>query len=219
VSFHPTGDYLLSSTDHTGIRLWDIEAKKAYLNPKTEVNHFGAVNMVKFSADGKMYASCSADGSIKFWDGVSHECVNTLTNAHGSLEVFSVQFSKNKKYLLTCGKDCTVRIWDIASGGRQLKKIYCGNPKTNQQSWEHRIPACFTYNEEFVITTDEATNSCVAWDTRTGDLVQKLVGHNQSVRGLAGSPTRPHLISCSDDHKVRLWVEESAEQQQQPTHG
>jgi len=211
-SFHPTGDYILSSTDHTGVRLWDIESQKAYISPRTELNHFGTVNMVRYSSDGKLYATCSQDGSIKFWDGVTNDCINTITNAHGSLEVYSVQFSKNRKYLLTCGKDCTVRLWDVTAGGRQIKRIYCGNQKQNQpQCWENRIPACFSYNEDFIITADEQSNSCIAWDTRTCDQVQKLSGHNQIVRALAASPTKPHLMTCSEDFRARFWVEEKQE--------
>jgi len=211
VSFHPTGDYILSSTDHTGIRLWDVETQKCYITPRTELNHFGPVNMVRYSSDGKLYVTCSQDGSIKFWDGVTNDCVNTITNAHGSLEVYSVQFSKNKKYLLTSGKDCTVRLWDVTAGGRQIKRIFCGNPKQPNQVWEHKSPATFTFNEDFIISPDETSNSCVVWDTRTGDLVQKLTGHSQVIRGLASSSTKPHIISCSDDHRARFWVEEATE--------
>jgi cleavage stimulation factor subunit 1 len=212
LSFHPTGDYLITSTDHTSLRLWDIESQKAYISPRTELNHFGAINMVRYSSDGKLYATCSQDGSIKFWDGITNDCINTITNAHGSLDVYSVQFSKNRKYLLTCGKDCTVRLWDITAGGRQIKRIYCGNSKGPVQHWEGKVPASFSFNEDFILTGDE-TNGVVAWDTRTGDLVQKLAGHNQIVRALAASPTKAHLMTGSDDHRVRFWVEEATETQ------
>lgn len=210
LSFHPTGDYILSSTDHTGIRLWDVETQKAYISPRTELNHFGAVNMVRYSSDGKLFATASQDGTIKFWDGVTNDCVNTIPNAHGTQEVVSVQISKNRKYLLTSGMDLTVRLWDITAGGRQIKKFQCGNPNPNSND-SFRLPACFSYNEDFILTADDTTNSVFAWDTRTGELVQKLTGHNQLVRGIAASPVKPHIVSCSDDFRARFWVEEATE--------
>lgn len=173
---------MLSAGDHTAIRLWDVNAQKAYVNPKSEKNHFGPVNkvtsivirltfQVNYTSDGKLYASCSADGSIKLWDGVSNECINTITNAHGGREVCSVQFSRNKKYLLSSGKDSTIRIWDVIAGcmlqaqflidvlGRQLKRIVAGGSK--QSTWEAPLQVCFSYNEDFIFSTEE--NACIVW--------------------------------------------------------
>lgn len=205
IHFHPCGDYLLASGEHTSIRLWDVNSEKAYISPRTELNHFGAINMVRYSSDGKLYASCSVDGSIKFWDGITNDCINTITNAHGGREVSSIQFSRNRKYLLTGGKDAMIRIWDVIGGGRQIRRIFTGK----QAQCENHLQVCFSYNEDFIFATDESTNSVVAWDTRTGESVQRLTSHTALIRAVASSPVKPHVMSCSDDHSARFWVEES----------
>ena len=35
-----------------------------------------------FLLDGRMFASCSKDGSVRLWDGVSHKCFKYIQNAH-----------------------------------------------------------------------------------------------------------------------------------------
>ena len=52
---------------------------------------------VKFSPNANLYATCSRDGHIKIWDGVSSLCINTFKNAHDGDEVCSVQFTRNSK--------------------------------------------------------------------------------------------------------------------------
>jgi len=204
--FHPCGDFLIAGTEHTMIRLIDIKAEKTFVNPNTDKNHYGPVNMVRFASDGRMFVSCSKDGSIKLWDGIDCTCINTIPNAHSGLEVCTTLFSRNKKYLLTGGKDAYCRIWDVGSG-REIRRIFTGSPKHPQ--WENRLQVCFTYNEDFILTPDENNNACIVFDTRSGELVQRLTGHNGIVRWIATSPIEPHAMTCSDDHRARFWVEEA----------
>ena len=37
--------------------------------------------------EGNIYASCSKDGAIKLWDGVTNSVINTIPNAHNAAEV------------------------------------------------------------------------------------------------------------------------------------
>ncbi|KNC72186.1 hypothetical protein SARC_15261, partial [Sphaeroforma arctica JP610] len=71
---------------------------------------------VDYSPTGSLYASCSYDGAIKVWDGVSSRCINTIQNSHNGRAVDTVKFSKNGKYLLSSGRDCTAKLWEISSG-------------------------------------------------------------------------------------------------------
>ena len=44
------------------------------------------------------------DGSLRIWDGVSAECVRTITGAHGSAEATSAVFTKDER--LASGSMC-----------------------------------------------------------------------------------------------------------------
>jgi len=74
--------------------------------------------------------------------------------------------------------------------GMQLKIL----PGATQQKYRHT--ATFTYNEDFIVGLDEATHSALVWDARTGELVQRLSGHNNVIRWVASSPVESALLTC-----------------------
>jgi cleavage stimulation factor subunit 1 len=207
IAFHPCGDYLLAGADHAVLRLFDIASGQCYINPRSQGNHLGPINQVAYSHDGKMFASASKDGSVKLWDGVSSNCVHTITNAHGGTEVSSVQFSRNFKYFLTGGKDSIARVWSVAMPNRPVLQIYFGNPQAPQQRL--RLQTRWSFNEDHILCAEENGSATLVYDTRTQEVLQRLTGHNQVVRYIAVSPVEPHIMTCSDDHRARFWVDEN----------
>eukprot|EP01090_Pellita_catalonica_P003464 TRINITY_DN13137_c0_g1_i1.p1 TRINITY_DN13137_c0_g1~~TRINITY_DN13137_c0_g1_i1.p1 ORF type:complete len:426 (-),score=51.95 TRINITY_DN13137_c0_g1_i1:98-1375(-) len=199
VHFHPSGDYILAGTEHHMIRLYDVNTFQAYTCAEQSENHAGPINMVRYSVDGSIFASCSKDGAIKLWDGVSNRCINTIPNAHSGFHVSCIQFTANKKYLMSGGKDSTLRLWELSTG-RQVR-VYKGGAQTKQ-----RMTAAFSYNEDFLVGSDETSAAAIVWDSRTGELVERLTGHNGMVRAVASSPVEDALLTCSDDHRARFWV-------------
>ncbi|KAH3757717.1 cleavage stimulation factor subunit 1 [Pelomyxa schiedti] len=200
VSFHPTGDYFLAGTDHNVVRLYDVTTANCYTSPNPQHHHRGPVTMVRYAPQGNVFASSSKDGSIKLWDGVTHACINTLEGAHSGCEVCSIQFSKNQRYLLSSGKDATVRLWELTTG-QQLTAITVG------QTQKYRLQATFNWNEDYIIGSDEQATCAVVFNSRTGEQVQRLAGHTNIVRWIAASPVENTLVTCSNDYRARLWVE------------
>ena len=145
-----------------------------------------------------MYVSASSDGHIKIWDTVTNRCEKFIAEAHSGTEVTSVKFSKNGKYLLSCGNDSTIRLWDIGSG-QQITTYMEHTHKLERFNVE------FSHNEEYIIGLDESGFAAIVWNTRSGELVQRLAGHNNLVRWVAASPMEPALMTCSDDHRARFW--------------
>lgn len=200
VNFHPSGDFLLVGTEHPMIRLYDVNTFQAYVSPEMKYHHLAPINNVRYAPQGNVYASASRDGSIKFWDGVTNKCVNTIKNAHSGEPVWTVQFSPSGKYLLSCGQDSTSRLWELSTGKEVVSYVGAIHE-------DHRTRAVFSHSGDFVLCSSEEDNSICAWDTRTGELVKTLPGHNQPVRWLEASPTEEGLISCGEDFKVRFWSE------------
>lgn len=202
ISIHPSGDYFVVGCQQPTIRVYDMHTAIAYVSNCPSDQHTAPVNMVKYCENAHLFASCSEDGSIKIWDGVSNRCVQTINDAHGGQHVCSVQFTKNSKYLLSSGKDSIVKLWELASGRPIIK--YTGAELSGQQ--HHRAQAEFNHTEDYVLFPCEKSISLCCWNSRTGER-QKLMplGHSTSVRWVRHSPTMPAMITCSDDHKSRFW--------------
>jgi len=199
IHFHPSGDFLLASSDHPLIRLYDVNTFQSFVSQDKRKHHTAPVTQVRYSAQGNLYASASMDGSIKIWDTISSKCINTIRNAHSGAPVSSVQFSPSSKYLLSGGQDSTSRLWDLSTG-RQVM-LYSGAVHRN-----YRLQTAFTLTGDHVLSADEETFDTVAWDTRTGELVGRLQGHTRAVRYIAVSPSEPAFISCSEDMRSRFWA-------------
>ncbi|KAK7260357.1 hypothetical protein RIF29_26335 [Crotalaria pallida] len=202
VSFHPSGDFLLGGTDHAIPHLYDVNTFQCYLSASNlEIGPNGAINQVRYSATGAMYVTASKDGTLRLWDGVTANCVRSITGAHGTAEATSAIFTKDQRFVLSCGKDSTIKLWDVGSG--KLAKQYLGAIHT-----QLRCQAIFNETEEFVLSIDEMTNEIAIWDAMTTEKVAKWPSnHAGAPRWLEHSPIEPAFISCGTDRSIRFWKE------------
>jgi cleavage stimulation factor subunit 1 len=45
-----------------------------------------------------MYVTASKDGAIRLWDGITANCVRSVTAAHGTAEATSERFTRDQCY-------------------------------------------------------------------------------------------------------------------------
>ncbi|KAF9578423.1 cleavage stimulation factor, 3' pre-RNA, subunit 1, partial [Lunasporangiospora selenospora] len=216
VSFHPSGDFLLVGSESETVRIFDVKTLQCFTPRAFSSNdhsqqdsdqtqsgpHRGGINHIEYAPTGSVFITASQDGSIKVWDAVSGKVVRTISNAHSGKGVTSATISKNGKYILSGGWDSQSKLWDLGSG-----KLIHGFQGAVQKS--EKQSTVFSYNEEFVFSTDESNNTIVCWDSRTATLVKRYSGHNSTIRALAASPTENGLVSGSNDHRVRYWSQPS----------
>lgn len=205
ISIHPTGDYLLVGTSHPTIRLYDINTSQCFVGSNASDQHGMAVNMISYNITGSLYATCSEDGDIKVWDGVSSRVINMFPKAHDGNEICSIAFSRNGKYLLSSGKDSMVKLWELSMSRCLIAYTSQGVGKP-----QFRPQACFNHTEDYVLYPDERTTSLSSWDSRNAERKAMLaLGHNNPVRFLTHSPTSASFITCSDDFRARFWHKKS----------
>ncbi|XP_035697742.1 cleavage stimulation factor subunit 1-like isoform X7 [Branchiostoma floridae] len=87
LSFHPSGDFILVGTQHPTLRLYDSNTLQCFVSCNPADQHKAAISAVKYSPNANLYVSCSKDGDIKVWDGVSNRCIATYTRAHDGEEL------------------------------------------------------------------------------------------------------------------------------------
>eukprot|EP01104_Vermistella_antarctica_P003492 TRINITY_DN1370_c0_g3_i1.p1 TRINITY_DN1370_c0_g3~~TRINITY_DN1370_c0_g3_i1.p1 ORF type:complete len:474 (+),score=95.53 TRINITY_DN1370_c0_g3_i1:91-1512(+) len=199
IAFHPSGDFIVTGTEHHVIRTYDISTFQAFVSAEARDHHRAAINQVRYSPDHQLYASCSKDGDIRLWDPVSGRCVRHIARAHSGREVSSIRFSRNGKYLLSSGKDSSIRLWEVATATPLLVYAGCTNER-------NRVQASFSHDENYVLGTDEASNSVFIFDTRTAELRQRVPAHTSLVNWVVNSTTEASFVSCGDDKKAVYWT-------------
>ncbi|KAI8368457.1 WD40-repeat-containing domain protein [Blakeslea trispora] len=198
ICFHPSGDFLLAGTKDAAVRIYDVKTLQCYTNATSASIHRGSVSQIRYSNSGKIFATSSLDGTVRIWDSTSSQCIKAFEGAHGGTAVSSVRFTNNERYLLTAGLDSTVRLWEVSSGNVLME--YKGHEQRTQM-----LQPSFTYNEGFIVIGDEASTDVVVYDTQTGTLVKRVVGHNNLVRCVAASPIDNGILTCSDDYRARYF--------------
>jgi WD40 repeat protein/Flp pilus assembly protein TadD len=112
VDFHKDGKHFLTTAGTKAV-VWSVDDSAPSGPP---IEHPGEgdreLRMARFSPDGNLIVTASADGTARVWDSTSRKEVATLKKHEGP--VTSARFSANGKLLVTTGADGFIIVWDTA---------------------------------------------------------------------------------------------------------
>lgn len=189
-SFCPTGEFLLSSSSDSTIRLWSTRLNANLVCYK---GHNYPVWDIQFGPFGHYFASASHDRTARIW---SMDRIQPLRIMAGHLsDVDCVQWHANCNYIATGSSDKTVRLWDVQTG--ESVRIFIG----------HRsmvLSLAMSPDGRYMASGDE-DGTIMMWDLSTGRCVSPLMGHSSCVWTLAFSCEGTVLASGSADGTVKLW--------------
>ena len=97
--------------------------------------------------------------------------------------------------------DAAVVLWDSRTGAR-LRQFVDGEhipPENEAQS------LAWSPDGRIIAYIQRHDGGWRIWDTRTGELVQRIAAHDGWGLGLAWSPTQPLIASVGWDSAVRIW--------------
>ncbi|KAI4316394.1 hypothetical protein L6164_024378 [Bauhinia variegata] len=190
ITFSPVGDFILSSSVDSTIRLWST---KLNANLVCYKGHNYPVWDVQFSPVGHYFASSSHDRTARIW---SMDRIQPLRIMAGHLsDVDCVQWHANCNYIATGSSDKTVRLWDVQSG--ECVRIFIG----------HRsmiLSLAMSPDGRYMASGDE-DGTIMMWDLSSGRCVTPLIGHTSCVWSLAFSCEGSLIASGSADCTVKLW--------------
>lgn len=153
--------------------------------------HSMQVRCVAFSPDGTRVATGSDDGTIKLWDAVTGQEIETLSPNQGQVNV--VDFSPDGTCIASAGSDKTIKIHDVRSG-----KIFA-----SLEGHENYITAlAFTPDGQQLVSVGfDATVK--RWESDKWHEVSTFrIG--ETVMDVAFSPDGKRLVSCVNSG-IYLW--------------
>lgn len=169
--------------------------------------HGGSVNSVAYSHDGQLFASGSADRTIKIWRA-NGTFVRSLAIPYESnsqiLDVLSVAFSPSDT-LLGVGVELYNASAQTSFGAVQIWRISDGVLERNFTSYGAAVTSvAFSPNGQ-LIASGSADRSVKVWQIVNGTLVSNRLDHTQKVNEVAFSPDGQRLASVSDDRTAELY--------------
>jgi WD40 repeat protein len=121
VAWSPDGRLLASGgggRDRGELFVWDVSNHNACSSGElvqTLKGHPDSVFAVAWSPTGDVLVSGGSDGTIRWWNVETAECLR-ICQGHES-GVWSLRVSPDGRWLASCGNDNTIRVWDLQSSG------------------------------------------------------------------------------------------------------
>jgi WD40 repeat protein len=114
LKYSPDRLYLISGSRDAHLKKWDVLKNYQLL---TDVPaHMYAINDIFFANDGKLFASCSMDKSIKIWDAEHMKLLKVLDKArhagHGT-SINKLLWTDFNEFLISASDDRKISVWKI----------------------------------------------------------------------------------------------------------
>lgn len=160
----------------------------------------GNIHSARFSQDGKMAASYSADGKHILEDIKNREIIKTQEGEENSIGF--TNFSPDGKFLASCSDDGDkITIWD-AGNGRILRRLTGHGDSVKF--------ACFDPTGSMLASCG-STGNIVLWNVETGEKIKTLRRNKHLANFADFSPDGKVLASCSFNNDIILWDVETGQ--------
>ncbi|CAF4026804.1 unnamed protein product [Rotaria magnacalcarata] len=191
LSLHPTGDYVLSSSNDTYWALSDLHTGKLITKVQDATSKRG-LTCAQFHPDGIIFGVGTQEGVIKIWDLKESNNVADFPGHSGSIN--SIAFSENGYYLATAADDASIKLWDL----RKLKNF---KTITLEDRYEIR-DLVFDQSGMYlgVAGTDVRVYQAKQWD-----LLKVFNDHTAIATGIRFGSNANYLASSSVDRSLKFY--------------
>ena len=136
-------------------------------------------------------ASCSYDGTVKFWDAETGKCLRTLECRNSSIGSIAID---QTGFTLAVSSAPDIELWDLESG-RQLDSLI------------GKIPSIgLAFNPQSnILASGDYGGTISLWKPASGKKIRILEGHTSIIRALDFSGEGRFLASQGLDNSIRIW--------------
>ena len=201
VAFSRDGKVLASGSSDGTIQLWNVEIGRISAVLKGPAQFPEKVNAIAFSPDGRTLASATTD-EIWLWDTSTEQLTDILVG-HAEL-VTAVAFSPDGETIASASRDWTLRLWDASTG--KLRKTFGEHTSSvNTVAFSPDGETIASASRGLIHLWNTKGDLLRLWYARTGEHLENLVHHIDSVRTVVFSPDGKLLASGGYDSRLRLW--------------
>ncbi|KAI8376477.1 WD40-repeat-containing domain protein [Radiomyces spectabilis] len=157
------------------------------------------IRSVSFSPDGKHLATGAEDKQIRIWD-IGKKRIRRVLQGHEQ-DIYSLEFSRDGRILVSGSGDRTARIWDWQDG----QCMHVLRIKDMDQK-DPGVTSVAISPDGRLVAAGSLDKVVRVWDAVTGQPLERLDGHKDSVYSVAFMPDGKTLISGSLDKTLRMWA-------------
>ncbi|WP_133512265.1 WD40 repeat domain-containing protein [Candidatus Thiosymbion oneisti] len=189
VAFAPDGRSVLSGSDDSTMKLWDLSSGqkiRTFSGPS-------GVFAIALAPDGRRALSGGVDNTLRLWDLISGKEIRTFTGHSNA--VHAIAFSPDGRSVLSGSWDNTLKLWDLNSG----KKL-----RTFTGHSDVVYSVAFAPDGRRALSGSR-DNTLKLWDLSSGKEIRTFSGHSGSVMSVAFAPDGRSVLSGGVDDTMRLW--------------
>ncbi|KAK4687936.1 general transcriptional corepressor TUP1, partial [Tremellales sp. Uapishka_1] len=161
------------------------------------------IRSICFSPDGKFLATGAEDRQIRIWD-IKQKRIKHLLQGHMQ-EIYSLDFSRDGRFLVSGSGDKSARIWDVEKG-QCVFDLRIDDFITGEHGpIDAGITSVALSPDGRLVAAGSLDTMVRVWNVNTGQQVERLKGHKDSVYSVAFSPDGKCLVSGSLDRTLRVW--------------
>ncbi|KAK9325897.1 WD40-repeat-containing domain protein [Lipomyces orientalis] len=193
VTINKTGEWLAFGASKLGqLLVWEWQSESYILKQQ---GHYDAINCLTYSPDGSKIITGADDGKIKIWDAVSGFAIVTFTEHISAIT--AIEFSKRGNVLFSASLDGSIRAWDL---------IRYRNFRTFTALARLQFSSLAVDPSGEVVCAGSLDDFEIhLWSVQTGQLLDRLSGHEGPVSCLSFADDGGTLASASWDKTVRIW--------------
>ncbi|RXK38139.1 glucose repression regulatory protein TUP1 [Tremella mesenterica] len=205
VKFSNDGKYLATGCNRTA-QIYDVKDGRkvcVLLDESTTRTGDLYIRSICFSPDGKYLATGAEDRQIRIWD-IQKKRIRHLLQGHMQ-EIYSLDFSRDGRFLVSGSGDKSARIWEIEKGQCVFDLRIEDFIHNETGPIDAGITSVALSPDGKLVAAGSLDTMVRVWNVNTGQQVERLKGHKDSVYSVAFSPDGKLLVSGSLDRTLRVW--------------